>query len=435
MGAVFAAINLSTNRPVALKVLHAEFAAKREFVRRFMREAKAATAIRHPNVIEVFDVVNSDRGEPVMVMELLDGESLDSLLARRGALPLGEVASIMTPVTAAVGVAHALGIIHRDLKPENIFLARGRGGHVVPKVLDFGIAKVLDPNRINELATKSGATRTGSMLGTPHFMSFEQACGEKDIDHRTDVWSIGVILYVMLTGRRPYQGDNYGQILKALMTSTPPDIATLLPGLPNDVASMVSRCMVRARQDRPDDLREVHAVLSQHCRDFVTPAPPSAAISSLHRDEIVSGPTLAAASVCTSQPGFPAAGQRRLGLLVSVGVVFATLGAGLTWAVAFRSDVAQPAAAAESVTLPTNAADFPATERPAVALPQESAAVQDISSTDVPPPHIPSAPPVRHRTTKTSQPTSSKTAPTFRPAPPAPADGANKGGLIEDLPY
>ena len=143
-------------------------------------------------------------------------------IEKTGPLALGEVARIMTPVVSAVGAAHSLGIIHRDLKPENIFLAHAPDGGRLPKVLDFGIAKVLDPNQINELATKSGATRTGSMLGTPHYMSIEQACGEKDIDHRTDVWSMGIILYNMLSGRRPYDGENYGQILRALMTTTPP---------------------------------------------------------------------------------------------------------------------------------------------------------------------------------------------------------------------
>ena len=297
MGAVYAAVNIATNRSVALKVMHPEYAAKKDIVKRFMREAKAATVITHPNVIEVLDVVNADGGEPVMVMELLSGEPLDALVDARGALPLAEAARIMTAVVSAVGAAHARGIVHRDLKPENIFLARGADGAVRPKVLDFGIAKILDPSQINEGETKTGATKTGSMLGTPHYMSVEQACGEKDIDHRTDIWSIGIILYVMLSGRRPYEGENYGQILKALMTETPTPLGSLVPGLPREVCDIVERCMARQKDHRPYDLREVYAILARFC-DATNVAPPSMSQAALR--EVSTSATLAAASVYTS---------------------------------------------------------------------------------------------------------------------------------------
>jgi serine/threonine-protein kinase len=299
MGVVYAAVNVTTNRPVALKVMHPEHAAKKDIVRRFMREAKAATVITHPNVIEVLDVVDGAAGEPIMVMELLNGEPLDAVLERTGPLALGEVARVMTPVVSAVGAAHARGIIHRDLKPENIFLARGPDGRAIPKVLDFGIAKILDPTQINEGITKSGATRTGSMLGTPYYMSVEQACGEKDLDHRTDVWSIGVILYVMLAGRRPCDGDNFGQILKSLMTDTPPSIGSVVAGLPADVVDIVDRSMSKPREGRPHDLREVYAVLARYCELRTAEAPPAVSPSLLARDAATSQ-TLAAASMYTS---------------------------------------------------------------------------------------------------------------------------------------
>ncbi|PKN35026.1 MAG: hypothetical protein CVU63_17855, partial [Deltaproteobacteria bacterium HGW-Deltaproteobacteria-20] len=331
MGAVYRATNIATGRWVALKAMHPEYALKKEIVRRFMREAKAATAIRHPNVIEILDVVEAEGGEPVMVMELLEGEPLDDLLTRMGPLPLGEVARIMTPVISAVGAAHGLGIIHRDLKPENIFLARGPDGGRLTKVLDFGIAKVLDPNQINELATKSGATRTGSMLGTPHYMSIEQACGEKDIDHRTDVWSLGIILYNMLSGHRPYDGDNYGQILRALMTTTPPPIEKLVPSLPADIVDIVNRCTARTRDERPKDLREVYEVLSRYTHDTTTQAPPSIAGPLMSREEMMSGVTLQAASVYVSKPSGGSVqqpGSKRLSLIVGVGLAFLVLGGG-----------------------------------------------------------------------------------------------------------
>lgn len=356
MGAVYKATNITTNRPVALKVMHPEYAQKKDIVKRFMREAKAATVITHPNVIEVLDVVNTDTGEPVMVMELLEGEPLDSVLDRRGALPLAEVARIMTPVVSAVGAAHARAIVHRDLKPENIFLARGTDGVVRPKVLDFGIAKILDPSQINEGETKTGATKTGSMLGTPHYMSIEQACGEKDIDHRTDVWSIGIILYVMLSGRRPYEGENYGQILKALMTETPPSVASLVPGLPAEVVDIVERCMARQKDQRPFDLREVYAVLSRFC-DAVHVPPPSMSAAALH--EAGSSATLAAASVYTSAVPGTAATQtraRRMWIWVAVPVLAGAM-LGTAWWLGVRKDspvpqaLADPGASASSVAV------------------------------------------------------------------------------------
>ena len=439
MGAVYRAINAATGRMVAIKAMHPEYAIKKDVVRRFMREAKAATAIRHPNVIEILDVVEAEGGEPVMVMELLDGEELDAYMTRMGPLPLGEVARIMTPVVSAVGAAHALGIIHRDLKPENIFLAKRPDGSRLPKVLDFGIAKVLDPNQINELATKSGATRTGSMLGTPHYMSIEQACGEKDIDHRSDIWSLGIILYSMLCGRRPYDGENYGQILKALMTSTPPPIETLVPGLPGDVVDIVNRCTARGRQDRPADLREVYAVLSRYTSDTSVQAPPSVAGSLLHRDDMMSGATLEAASVYVSRPGggtVQKADSRRQGILFGVAAVFLVVGGGVGVALSFGgedvSPVADPVASSVVVEPPPRA--------PALA---SDKSVEVVGSVNLPLPPASTAAPKPTTTVPSTVKTASLPKPTATTTtPPKPTSTAttttppkSTGGIIDTLPY
>lgn len=442
MGAVYRAINATTGRAIALKVMHPEFAIKKDVVRRFMREAKAATAIRHPNVIEVLDVVEGTDGEPVMVMELLDGEPLDTYMERTGPLALGEVARVMTPVVSAVGAAHSLGIIHRDLKPENIFLSRGSDGSVRAKVLDFGIAKVLDPNQINELVTKSGATRTGSMLGTPHYMSIEQACGEKDIDHRTDIWSMGIILYSMLSGRRPYEGENYGQILRALMTATPSPIQDLVPNLPENVVDIVNRCMARAREERPQDLRELFEVLSRYTEDRSVQAPASIAGSLMNRDDMVSGATLQAASVYVSQPGGGAVRvdkPRRNTVLVGVAVVFLMVGAGVGVALSLRGNdsaaVAEPAASSVAAVHSGEAPSSPAASERVVEI---------VGSTHVPPAEVSSLPPAA----KTSRagphvrkpvPTAKTSAggkpeePTAEPTSPEPK--STGGGIIETLPY
>jgi len=439
MGAVYAAVNVTTGRPVALKVMHPEYAAKKDIVRRFMREAKAATAINHPNVIEVLDVVDTDTGEPVMVMELLQGEPLDALLERRGALPLGEVARIMLPVIAAVGAAHARGIVHRDLKPENIFLATATNGGVVPKVLDFGIAKILDPAQINELSTKTGATRTGSMLGTPHYMSIEQACGERDIDHRTDIWSIGVMLYVMLSGRRPYDGDNYGQILKALMTQTPAPLADLVPGLPSDVADLIGRCMARTRAERPIDLREVYTVLSAYTADTTVAPPPSVAGSLLHTD-LASGATLAAASMYTSQMPLsqvtkPPPRPRNALVLVGVGLAALCIGAGLTvWKLSAPSPVAanpepEPSAAGAPAVASSGPPTVPAPDSAIVINPTRPAEPASASPVSESPPKTAHA---RAPGPSLSPPPAAGKA----SSPTTSTDGkAPKGGIIETLPY
>jgi len=375
------------------------------------------------------------------VMELLQGEPLDAVLDQRGALALGEVCRIMVPVVAAVGAAHARGIVHRDLKPENIFLANNAEGAVVPKVLDFGIAKILDPAQINELSTKTGATRTGSMLGTPHYMSIEQACGERDIDHRTDIWSIGVILYVMLSGRRPYDGENYGQILKALMTQTPAPISDLVPGLPSDVSDLVVRCMRRSRTERPLDMREVYLVLSRYSADTSIGPPPSVAASLLQAD-LGSGATLSAASVYTShapvsQLSPPPGRSRNILLLGAVAFAALSLGAGLTiWKLASPPAVLaapDPNASAAALLPDSPLASASATSRPAdsaiVVVPTDSAPPPEPKAPDAPGKGASKPPSSAHIGPPTA---GTKAAPTTTAT-----DGKTppKGGIIETLPY
>src|SRR6185437_15112537 len=223
MGEVWAATHAVTLREVALKFLKVDDGTLPVMRRRFLREARAAAAVKHPNVILVHDVFELDDQTPVMVMDMLSGEPLSERLAREGAISMAETARLMAPVVSAVGTAHEAGIIHRDLKPENIFLADAGGhdgggppmppGEVDVKVLDFGIAKLSGGV---ELGQTGNITGTGAVLGTPYYMALEQAYGEKDVDHRADVWSLGVILYECLSGKRPVTGDNFGQIIKHL---------------------------------------------------------------------------------------------------------------------------------------------------------------------------------------------------------------------------
>ena len=261
MGAVWAAQHIVTRKTVALKLMKAAGAAKPELVRRFLREARAASAVRHPNVVQIHDILQTTDGMPVMVMDLLEGESLGSRLERESVLSLADVSAILLPVISAIGTAHSLGIVHRDLKPDNIFLVR-EGHHVRPCVLDFGIAKL---SAMEGDAAQTGAlTRTGAMMGTPYYMAPEQAFGEKSLDLRADVWAIGVILYECLTGRRPVDGDNMGQLLKILMTGAVQPIEELKPDLPPEVIDLVRRMLTTDLRQRLPSLHHAYDVLAHH---------------------------------------------------------------------------------------------------------------------------------------------------------------------------
>jgi eukaryotic-like serine/threonine-protein kinase len=261
MGQVWAAIHTVTGRRAALKFLRGGPTHNQpEMRRRFLREARAASAVVHPNVVQVQDFFELPDGTPVMVMDLLEGESLAQRLSRVQTLELKEAVDVLLPVISAVGTAHSLGVVHRDLKPDNVFLVRSTGPGADVRVLDFGIAKLTSASAA---ATDAGAlTDTGALLGTPCYMSPEQSFGERDIDHRTDVWAIGVMLYEMLSGTRPVDGENMGQVLKRLMTVGITPIEVLVPDLPGEVAALVGRMLARDRDVRPSDLREVSALLS-----------------------------------------------------------------------------------------------------------------------------------------------------------------------------
>src|SRR5450755_90628 len=203
-----------------------------------------------------------------MVMELLRGETLGSKLARDQWLSMEETAALLLPVVSAVGTAHSLGIVHRDLKPDNLFLEERPDSPRV-KVLDFGIAKLTAEYYLAR-GLSALHTDAGSMLGTPYYMAPEQASGEVAVDHRADVWSIGVILYECLSGTRPIEGENLTQVVSRLMSAGIIPLERLAPELPHDVTAIVMQMLSRDPLRRPDGLREVSKVLSRYAR---TPAP------------------------------------------------------------------------------------------------------------------------------------------------------------------
>ncbi|HEX8108695.1 MAG TPA: serine/threonine-protein kinase, partial [Kofleriaceae bacterium] len=258
MGVIWAADDLVTGRRTALKRIKdaVDDPAAR---RRFLHEARAASVVRHPNVVEMFDVLELETGPPVLAMELLDGESLRDVLVRDRTLSVPALADVLVPVIGAVGAAHALGVVHRDLKPENIFLARGADGARVVKVLDFGIAKL---TALDGEAMRSAGLTTTAVIGTPAYMAPEQVFGERDIDHRADIWALGVVVYECLAGVRPTEGDNVGQVLKHVVARPFVPLAQQVDGVPDGVSRLVERMLQRERSHRIADLHDALAVLA-----------------------------------------------------------------------------------------------------------------------------------------------------------------------------
>ena len=264
MGVVWEATDAGTGERVAVKcVKPSSRLPANEQRRRLEREARAITAIDHPNLVRVREVITGEDGAPAIVMDLLEGESLRSRLDRESRLDVGEAARVVLPILSAVGSAHALGIVHRDLKPDNVFLTSPTEAEPSGvRVLDFGIAKL---TALEGQAAGTGAlTASGALLGTPYYMSPEQVFGEKDIDSRADVWALGVVLYECLAGKRPVEGENAGQVLRVIATGKITPLAEVAPELPDDVTALVGRMLAVDRANRPSDLREAYEVLRRY---------------------------------------------------------------------------------------------------------------------------------------------------------------------------
>jgi serine/threonine-protein kinase len=266
MGSVWGARHLGLNVPVALKFMSADLVNQPRALARFEREAQAAARIRSPHVVQVLDH-GVDGGTPFIVMEWLEGEDLGARLRRVGRLTLQDASIIATQAAKALRAAHDAGVIHRDLKPSNIFLARVQGEEVV-KLLDFGVAKV-EP----ATARPTGdGTATGALVGTPEYMSPEQVRGSKEIDGRSDVWSLGVILYVAITGKRPFRGDTLGEVMINVCTAPLPPPSTLVFDLPPVVDWFFDRACARDPANRFQSATDLAAAFGQLAQGRGAPA-------------------------------------------------------------------------------------------------------------------------------------------------------------------
>ena len=253
MGTVYLAEHVKMGRKSAVKVMNPGMVNDADAISRFNREAANASKISHPNVAAVFDYGEAD-GVVYLVMEYVEGESITRLLEREGMLPPARAVDIAHQVAEALVAAHELGIVHRDLKPDNIIIAPGKNGRDIAKVVDFGIAKAIEEGPTESL------TRTGLVIGTPEYMSPEQLLGDP-VDARSDIYSLGCIVYQMLTGRRPFDEPTREQMIKRRLTEKAPHPRDLVADLPKTLDLIVARLLARTPHDRYATAAEVRDLL------------------------------------------------------------------------------------------------------------------------------------------------------------------------------
>ncbi|HEY0081270.1 MAG TPA: serine/threonine-protein kinase, partial [Pyrinomonadaceae bacterium] len=255
MGTLYRARHILLGDRVAIKTLKPEMRGNTEWLRRFQREGRAARRFRHPNAVTVYDLRTSAEGLTYMVMEYVEGRSLDQELKRRGCLSPSEAWEILAPIVGALEAAHEHGVVHRDLKPENVMLNRTVEGELQVKLLDLGIAKLRD---VAETRAGDGGALTlaGQILGTPYYMSPEQwgepsRDGGAEIDGRADIYSLGVIFYELITGAKPFLGNTIGELRQGHVSRRVPLLHRVVEGVPEEFALAVERAMAKDRADRP----------------------------------------------------------------------------------------------------------------------------------------------------------------------------------------
>jgi serine/threonine-protein kinase len=259
MASVWRARDATLERPVAVKLLFArDERDQQRLVKQFVREARIAASVHHRNVIHIVDFGTTEEQQPFMVMELLEGETLGQRMHRNPPLSLTEVVHIASLTLRGLAAVHDAGIVHRDLKPDNVYLARDRSGASFPKILDFGISRSTEPRSGRRSAL---TTRDGMIVGTPEYMSPEQARGVRTIDKRTDIYSMGCILYEALTGLLPFECENVGDLIIQIVTGSAPPVHQLAPHVPRAISDVVGRAMARSADDRFQDAVEMQRAL------------------------------------------------------------------------------------------------------------------------------------------------------------------------------
>jgi len=267
MGAVYLAEHPQIGRRVAIKVLRPEMIREQQLLVRFLNEARAANAIRHPNIIEVLDSGTTPEGVPYLVMELLEGEVLSARIRRAGKLPVREAMEFAYQTASALAAAHGKGIVHRDLKPDNLFVVPHPGdpsAREMVKVLDFGIAK------LQTLPTGGGMqTRTGMLMGTPVYMSPEQCLGTRAVDHRSDIYSLGIIMFEMLAGHPPFVSEGFGELVNMHLNVRPPSLRDLNAEVTAPIEALIMKALEKSADARQRSATELQLDIRNAAGDSV----------------------------------------------------------------------------------------------------------------------------------------------------------------------
>jgi serine/threonine-protein kinase len=469
MGSVWEGTHASLGTRVAIKFIEAEYANSNEARARFDTEARAAARIQSKHAIQIFDHGITENGRPYIVMEMLLGEPLDRRVERLGRMSLQETARVLQQVCRALQRAHDAGIVHRDLKPENIFLVRSHDDDdEIAKVLDFGIAKIQPPPGQQGV---SSSTKTGAVLGTPYYMSPEQARGLRNVDHRTDLWSLGVIAYKCTVGVLPFEGESVGDLLVKICTAPLPHPSHAVPGLPTTFDAWFMRALDREPDRRFQSAAElsdgllfaaglsvrrgptssqpmamghasphsmpVHSV--PHAMPTPTPRGQSQPPPTAHSPAATPGyahasPGLTGAPFVTSQPRAPKSSRGLIVASIIAAMVGVAAGSVAIVKLTSRSDSsnASPAPTASiAASAPTSSAPAPPASAAASTTPSTTASPPTVAVTALPtaaPGRGTARPPVTAATAPAA-PTTAKTAakPPTPPTPPTTKPNADPG--------
>lgn len=304
MGAVYEGNNTRIHRRVAIKVLHGNVAGNEEALTRFEREAQAAGRIGSEHIVEVLDLGDLESGDRYMVMEFLDGEALNDRIAK-GAMEPRIIGRMIVDMLEGLKAAHAAGIVHRDLKPDNVFLLANRGGKKdFVKIVDFGISK------FSVVGEAFSMTRTGAVMGTPYYMAPEQAKGGKDVDHRVDLYAVGVILYQAVVGRVPFDAETFNELLFKIVLETPPSLAEAVPGIDPSFVNIVERAMARSPDDRFQTAEEFQRELQRWLGGAFIPAGDTIGVGTPELDRTaLPGPGMPMATPAAGSPAAQAGTQ------------------------------------------------------------------------------------------------------------------------------
>ncbi len=457
MGVVVAATHVHLEERVAIKFLLPEALYNGEAVARFIREARAAVRIKSEHVARVSDVGTLDNGSPYMVMEYLEGTDLSDLVQKQGAMSVEDAVESLLQACEAIAEAHALHIVHRDLKPANLFMIRRTDGTPSVKVLDFGISKVSGPPGS---ASDLGMTKTTAVMGSPLYMSPEQMASSRDVDQRTDIWALGVILYELLSGRMPFNADTMPQLCAMILQQSPPPLCSIRAEVPEALERVIARCMEKDRAQRyttvadlaqallPFAPRRARASVERISRviggdGYVpsTAAPlseaPAASVGNAHATQASWGQTSSkkgggarALVLAVGALVLIAAGVGALKLMHQSPEVAPTGSASASVAAALAAEVTPPRASAAAVPQPADElTNAPPTAAPAAVAP---APAVELSANAKARKAVPSSPPA-HGAKPAEPALTPAVAPAKPPAPtPAPAKAPSGADIFDD---